>query len=370
MKTPNAGIESFETKAPETWRPPSRSSTPRQSFRESFREVKTLPPPRRGELPVVVQGPESSYGGSLGELELEAREAELGELESGWSRAGAIGEQQLPWDDLAAMVEVGGLGEVASPWQQPEGLPGTDPSLGALPAGRHEARAPATDLALSAHLPVPAPPAPKDLRPSLLELGLSIHEIECFSPLAARLSSHQIVSAAQAILTSRPRAPGACDTTSSPPTHPAGAERPPGPEDAGASARTRETARPPVRRLRDTQRPGQRRPSESVRPSPSLRTMEGRRFPSRPAVAPAPASGWRVSAPAPAASRSSAAPSCEQTTCGGCHATTPTQRVSTLSSIGWRPSSFPECALAQQWLCPKCRQVAALSTPPAAERKA
>lgn len=144
-------------------------------------------------------------------------------------------------------------------------------------------------------------------------------------------------------------------------------------------ARVRETARPPVRRLRDTQRPGLRRPGESVQ-APTLRMMENRRFPSRPAVAPAAMATWHAAAtshapsshaPSSHAPSTNPTPTTEHTVCAGCQAVTPTQRVSTLSSIGWRVEActgqLPERS--QRWFCPKCRARVSATDPPVNARK-
>lgn len=146
------------------------------------------------------------------------------------------------------------------------------------------------------------------------------------------------------------------------------------------AARTRKTARPPVRRLHDTERPALRRsagdgahPAHPTAPLtgstlPALRGAEARRLASRPGLAAAIISKRRVAAgpaavapaavgPAAAAPRALPAPPCDQTICAGCRAVTPTRRPSTLGSIGWRLGSVTGQPLRHEsrWFCPRCR---------------
>jgi hypothetical protein len=228
--------------------------------------------------------------------------------------------------------------------------------LGTRATHSHTAR-PQADPTAARHGLAPPPGSvrsPANLGASLLELGLSVGEIERLTPLAARFSSQQILSAAQAILSSRP--PDVPVTRSSSPPR--------------AAARSRDTVRPPVRRLRSTQRPGLRHASEPARP-PTLRVLEPRRFTSKPSIVSPTVSARRSAATAASPTTPS---STELTCCTGCSAVTPTLRASTLSSIGWRleSSSGHPGEHGQRWVCPKCRaQLAATSIPSAiAARKA
>jgi hypothetical protein len=148
--------------------------------------------------------------------------------------------------------------------------------------------------------------------------------------------------------------------------------------------RTRKTARPPIRRLHDTERPARRRSggdgTRSPVPSagstlPARPATEARRLASRPGLAGPITSKRRAAAgPAAAAARPLPAPPCDQTTCAGCRAVTPTRRPSTLGSIGWRLGSVTGRAPEREprWFCPKCRERGkeAQGDTPAAARKA
>jgi hypothetical protein len=384
------------TRAPDTWRPPPRTLDPLRAFADTLPPERsqgdidspqaspdtsaqprsrgdidslqaladTLPPPRStGDIdPVRALVDTLPPRGSPG----DGAHRSQGSLSGGdrpASLAGAVASRhpaRSPTRDTARPSEVdSSLGDLDSPlgdvaafdlgatvvvgWSGPESAQAAAPfhmAARAAASTRATSRPQRGPAAPPGSLAPPGP-YPRDSGASLRELGLSVAEVERLTPLAARLSSHPLLSAARSTLTSQP--PDAADTRS--------------------MARTRETVRPLVRRLRDTQRPGLRRASEPAR-LPTLRALDVRRFSSKPSVAstsvPIRRSAAQSAPPHPPAQSGThtcgALQSCAHTCCANCGAVTPTQRASTLASIGWRMGLVPGQPLegGQRWLCPKC----------------